>query len=127
MRPLTRRAGACSARATVGTALGGVNADANPDNDRLSFDTRFLPPDIDHSYSTGISFSDLKVPGVAVTADWQLTDAMHLKSISAYRELDWSSGGGADGAPIECAGETPHGSLVGGSLPGAPSTDSRGR
>jgi outer membrane receptor protein involved in Fe transport len=99
--PFNTTTGACSARATVGTALGGVNADANPDNDRLSFDSRFLPPDIDHSYSTGISFSELEEPGVAATADWQLTDAMHLKSISAYRELDWSSGGDTDGAPIE--------------------------
>lgn len=99
--PFNTTNGACSARATVGTALGGVNADGNPDNDRLSFDSRFLPPDIDHSYSTGISFSELEAPGVAVTADWQLTHAMHLKSISAYRELDWSSGGDADGAPIE--------------------------
>ena len=99
--PFNTTNGACSARATVGTALGGLNADANPDNDRLPFDSRFLPPDIDHSYSTGISFSKLEAPGAAVTADWQITDAMHLKSISAYRELDWSSGGDADGAPIE--------------------------
>ena len=85
----------------MGTALGGVNADANPDNDRLPYDSRFLHPDIDDSYSTGISFSELEEPGVAVTADWQLTEAMHLKSISAYRELDWSSGGDGDGAPFE--------------------------
>jgi len=80
--------------------LAGVNVDADPTNDRLPFDRRFLTGDIDKSYATGNSFSKLTNWGTGATVEVSLTDEMTLKSISAYRELDWQSGMDADGSPL---------------------------
>ncbi|HEX7742615.1 MAG TPA: TonB-dependent receptor plug domain-containing protein, partial [Sphingobium sp.] len=76
--------------------LASVNVDGNPNNDLLPFDNRFLTGDKDKSYATGNSFSRMSTWGVGGTLDWSLTPDITLKSITAYRQLNWKSGMDAD-------------------------------
>ncbi|MGN7931758.1 TonB-dependent receptor [Sphingopyxis sp. 22461] len=78
----------------------GVNADGNPDNDRLPYDDRFITGDKDTSYATGSNFSHMRSYGAAGTIEFDLSDSVTLKSITAYRELHWKAGLDADGSPI---------------------------
>ena len=80
--------------------VGGVNVDGNPTNNMLPYDSRFETGDIDTSYATGNSFSQLKNWGVAATAEFVLSDSMSLKSITAYRDLHWLVGMDLDGSPL---------------------------
>jgi iron complex outermembrane receptor protein len=81
-------------------SLAGVNVDADPNNDRLPYDSRFVSKDIDKSYATGNSFSNLVNWGTGLTVEHSLTDDVTLKSITAYRKLLWKSGTDADGSPL---------------------------
>ena len=87
-------------------ALGGVNVDANPNNNRLLYSDQFIIRDANgnidpnKTYATGNSFSKIKSWGLSATLDWSLTDDMNLKSISAYRKLHWSTGMDLDGSPM---------------------------
>jgi iron complex outermembrane receptor protein len=87
-------------RGVVGTAIGGVNADANPNNNRLSLGDWFIAPSKDTSYATGNSFSRIKNYGGTLILDWSLTDDLKLKSTTAYRKLDWASAMDGDSSPI---------------------------
>jgi iron complex outermembrane receptor protein len=78
----------------------GVNVDANPNNNRLPYDNRFVTNDKDTSYATGNNGSILKTYGGSATVDFDLTDAVSLKSITAYRELHWVSAQDLDGSPL---------------------------
>ncbi|HEY0959743.1 MAG TPA: TonB-dependent receptor, partial [Novosphingobium sp.] len=80
--------------------LASVNVDGNPNNNLLPYDNRFLTGDIDKSYATGNSFSDLSNWGLAGTLEWPIAPNVTLKSITAYRELHWKSGMDADGTPL---------------------------
>jgi iron complex outermembrane receptor protein len=97
----------CGARGTgIGTPgyappFFGVNVDADPNNDRSPYDNRFLTGDIDTTYATGNNFSKVKSWGAALTANYQLTDNMQLKSITAYRHLAWDTGMDLDASPLE--------------------------
>ncbi|MDB5690537.1 MAG: TonB-dependent receptor [Sphingomonas bacterium] len=79
----------------------GVNVDANPYNNRLPYDDRFVTGDIDRSYATGNSFSKMRVYGASGTVNFDLTDTVALKSITAYRELHWAAGVDLDSSPLE--------------------------
>ena len=78
---------------------GGVNFDADPTNDLIPLDGRFIVSDIDTSYATGPSFSDLETWGGAGTLEFDISDNITLKSITAYRELHWDAAMDLDGAP----------------------------
>lgn len=78
----------------------GVNADANPANNRLPYDNRFVTNDIDTSYANGNNYSKLKSYGGSGTIEFDLTDTLMLKSITAYRELHWNVGMDIDGSPL---------------------------
>src|SRR5690606_1684101 len=80
--------------------LASVNVDDDPFNDRLPYDARFLLDDPDLSYADGNSFSKLENWGVAGVLDVDLSNTMSLKSISAYRQMDWSVGMDLDGSPL---------------------------
>jgi iron complex outermembrane recepter protein len=80
--------------------LAGVNVDGNPDNNNLPYDARFQTGDIDTTYATGNSFSQLKNWGVAATLEFNLSDTMGIKSITAYRDLHWFTGMDLDGSPL---------------------------
>lgn len=88
-------------RTSVTSALGSVNVDADPGNNRLPYDNRFIAPNIDQTYANGLSFSKLRSWGLSGTADFNLSDHAALKSITAYRELKWSTGGDQDGSPLQ--------------------------
>lgn len=78
----------------------GVNVDGNPNNDRLPWDSRYLISDVDKSYATGNSYSRLRNWGVSSIVDFDLSDTVALKSITAYRALHWNAGLDADGSPL---------------------------
>jgi iron complex outermembrane receptor protein len=78
----------------------GVNADADPTNDRVPYDDRFLTGDIDRSYATGNNFSQLETYGGAATLSFDLSDSLQVKSITGYRELHWDVGMDLDGSPL---------------------------
>jgi outer membrane receptor protein involved in Fe transport len=80
--------------------LAGVNVDADPTNDRLPFDSRFVSKDIDKSYATGNSFSNMVNWGLGSTVEHSLSNDVSVKSITAYRKLLWKSGTDADGSPL---------------------------
>jgi iron complex outermembrane recepter protein len=78
----------------------GVNSDANPNNNRLPYDNRFVTNSLDTSYANGNNYSKLKTYGGSLTLDYDLTDNVALKSITAYRELHWNVGMDVDGSPL---------------------------
>jgi iron complex outermembrane recepter protein len=85
-------------------SLAGVNVDADRYNNRLPFDNRFVTNDIDTSYANGNNLSKLKNWGVAGTYEYDLNTSMVLKSITAYRELHWTSAMDLDGSPLNLLG-----------------------
>jgi iron complex outermembrane receptor protein len=54
---------------------------------------------IDTTYSPGPSFAKSDAYGGSITLDWALADSMKLKSISAWREINWNIGTDLDGLP----------------------------
>jgi outer membrane receptor protein involved in Fe transport len=96
----------CGARGTqyrpnlVLPGFGSVNVDADPNNDRIPYDGRFVSNDIDRSYATGPSFAKLKNFGFAGTLEGDISDTLTVKSITAYRGLDWRAGVDLDGSPL---------------------------
>lgn len=82
------------------TGLSGVNVDGNPSNDRLLWNNQFITNDPDLSYATGNNFSKLTNWGIGGTIDYDISDDIALKSITAYREGHWLSGIDADGSPL---------------------------
>ncbi|MEH3108014.1 MAG: TonB-dependent receptor [Sphingomonas fennica] len=78
----------------------GVNVDGNPNNNRLPYDNRFIAPGRDTTYATGNNFSRLRTYGGAGTIDYDLSDELSVKSITAYRELHWVAGTDLDNSPL---------------------------
>jgi iron complex outermembrane receptor protein len=75
----------------------------------IGWDERFLTDDIYSNYSryndplTGRivpNINDMEHWGVSATLEWQLTDAMRLKSISGYRRFWNRFGRDSDGSPL---------------------------
>ena len=89
-----------SNRAVVGTPLGGANTDATTANDRLVYGNQFVTGDIDTSYGTAANYSKLDAWGFSGTIDWEISDNLSLKSITAYRQQEASFGLDLDGSPI---------------------------
>ena len=81
----------CGARGTSAfpggllSPLTGVNVDANPNNDRLPWDGRFITGDPDRTYATGPSLNKLKAWGLAATAEFDVADGLSVRSITARR------------------------------------------
>jgi iron complex outermembrane recepter protein len=78
----------------------GVNTDANPNNNRLPYDNRFVTNNIDTSYANGNNYSKLQTYGGSLILDYDLSDTVALKSITGYRELHWNVGMDLDGSPL---------------------------
>jgi iron complex outermembrane receptor protein len=90
----------CGPRATVGSALAGVNVDGTNTNDRLLYNNQFLTKNIDTSYAAGSNFSLLTSWGVSGIADWDVASKVALKSITAYRKVGSKFGVDISGSPI---------------------------
>jgi hypothetical protein len=84
--------------------IGGVNVDADPNNNRLPYDDRFVTNSIDTSYATGINFSKMKAWAFRHrrlrTGRWLSAEIDHGLSIStgqpasmpmARRSTSWNS------------------------------------
>jgi len=68
--------------------------------ERTPYDNRFLTPGRTTNYGNAISGTALDSYGTTATVDWQLTDSIGLKSISAYRRLESVFGEDADMSPL---------------------------
>ncbi|MEI9965989.1 MAG: TonB-dependent receptor [Caulobacteraceae bacterium] len=82
-------------------ALGGVNVDGDPNNNRLPYDSRFETGNIDTTYSTGNSFDKMDNYGMSLTGEWTVAPETTIKSITAYRDLHWRAGMDLDGSPLD--------------------------
>ena len=82
------------------SGLAAVNADADPTNDRIPWDGRFVLADPDQSYATGPNFNKLRAWGAAATFEYELSENVTIKSITAYRSSAWASGSDLDGSPL---------------------------
>lgn len=80
--------------------LGSVNVDADPTNNRLPYDGRWVNTDIDETYADGNNFSDLQQGGVALDLNLEVSDAIALRSISSYRKVDFAAGVDLDNSPL---------------------------
>jgi len=86
--------GMCSIpRGTVGTSLADVS------DTRLPFGDHFVTGDIDKTYAAGSNFSDVETYGFSGTLDWDFSDAVSLKSITAWRKLESKFGTDTDASP----------------------------
>ena len=97
----TPLAAVCGPRVGPGTALAGVNVDADPSNNRLTVDDRFVTGDRDTTYGTGNNFSRLRNYGLNATVELDLGSAAQFKSITAYRAQRWNIGLDIDGTPVQ--------------------------
>lgn len=80
--------------------LGSVNVDDNPFNNRLPYDDRFITNDPDVSFANGNSFSKLRNYGFAGIFEYQMTENLSLRSITAFRDMHWQTGMDLDGSPL---------------------------
>ena len=80
--------------------LGSRNVDSNPNNDLLPYDSRFVNTDKDVSFADGNNFSKLKQYGLALNLDFDLSPDVVLRSISSYRDVDFSAGVDLDNSPL---------------------------
>ena len=84
----------------VGTSL--WQANLNPATTRLLYGPAVAQTgNIDTTYSTGPNFDKLDSGGASATVDWEWSDLQKLRSISAYRAMNWSSGEDEAGAPFD--------------------------
>ncbi len=90
----------CGPRLGPNTALGGVNTDANPANNRLPYDSRYITGDFDTTYGTGNNYSQLDNWGSAATIVYDIAEHIAMKSITAFRRQDWNVGTDPDGSPV---------------------------
>ena len=90
----------CGPRNTVGTPL--WQANLNPASTRLLYGPQVTNTgNIDTTYANGQNFDKLDSYGASLTADWTLSSALTLRSITGWRRLHWTSGLDADGSPID--------------------------
>ncbi|WP_353228233.1 TonB-dependent receptor [Novosphingobium sp.] len=82
--------------ALAGAGIAGPN---NP-NPLLPFDSRFITGNPDTSYATGNNYSKVRQYGITLTLEDQLTDNLQIKSISAFRNVDFNAGVDLDGSPL---------------------------
>ncbi len=86
--------GMCSIpRGTAGTSLASVQTT------RLPFGNHFITGDIDKTYAAGSNFSNVRTYGFGGTLDWKINDALSVKSITAYRNLQSKFGTDTDASP----------------------------
>jgi len=80
--------------------LASVNVDADPTNNVAPYDDRWVNNDIDESWATGNNFSKLEQYGIALDLEADLSDALTIRSISAFRKIDFSAGVDLDNSPL---------------------------
>jgi iron complex outermembrane receptor protein len=93
----------CGPRGPGLTSAGTTNG--NPGlasyNNRLPFGPQYITHNPDTSYGSGADFDNMTNYGIANTIDWNFSPQADLKSITAYRNMDWRVGIQADASPVE--------------------------
>jgi iron complex outermembrane receptor protein len=93
---------ACGPRGPGLSANGTTNG--NPgffgDSKRLPFGPQYILKNPDLSYGTGPDYDIMTNYGIANTIDWNLAPWADLKSITAYRAMDWNVGLDPDASPV---------------------------
>ncbi len=82
----------------VGLAGLGLPGSTSP---RLPYDNRFVTNNIDTTYANGNNYSKIKQHGLSLTLEKDFSDSFQVKSITAYRQVDFNAGVDLDGAPLE--------------------------
>lgn len=67
---------------------------------RTPYDTRFLSGSRRVNYGNSVSGTYVDLDGASATLNWELTDAIAFKSITAWRELNSAFGEDADMSPV---------------------------
>jgi iron complex outermembrane recepter protein len=80
--------------------LGSRNVDADPNNNLLPYDSRWVNTNKDVSYADGNNFSKLKQWGLNLNLEFDVSDDVMLKSITAYRDIDFAAGVDLDNSPL---------------------------
>lgn len=80
--------------------IGSRNVDGDPNNNLLPYDGRWVNADKDVSFADGNNFSKLKQYGLALNLEFDVSDAVTLRSISSYRDVDFSAGVDLDNSPL---------------------------
>ncbi len=80
--------------------LASRNVDGDPFNNLLPYDNRWVNTDKDVTYANGNNFSKLKQWGLGLNLEYDLTENIMLKSITAYREVDFKAGVDLDNSPL---------------------------
>lgn len=94
--PRTSVTGYNTLPALAGTGIAGPN---NP-NPALPYDNRFITGNPDTTYANGNNYSKIKQYGITLTLEDQVTDNLQIKSISAFRSVDFNAGVDLDGSPL---------------------------
>jgi len=92
----------CGPRGPGGKAPGLLNN--NPGlqgSNRLFWGPQYILKNVDQSYGVGPDFNHLDNFGGALTASWDVTPTLNLKSITGYRRLNWDVALSTDASPIE--------------------------
>jgi len=92
----------CGPRGPGGTAPGLINN--NPGlqgTNRLFWGPQYILKNIDQSYGTGPDFNHLDNWGGSLTASWDVTPTLNLKSITGYRRLNWDVALSTDASPVQ--------------------------
>lgn len=80
--------------------LASRNVDADPTNNLLPYDNRFVNTNKDISFADGNNFSKLKQGGVALVLEFDVSPDVLIKSISSYRKIDFAAGVDLDNSPL---------------------------
>jgi iron complex outermembrane receptor protein len=68
--------------------------------DTVRYNSNFITGDLRTSNATGPTGSQYDIFGTSLTAEWEVSDTVTFKSISAYRELETEFGRDADGSQL---------------------------
>lgn len=69
--------------------------------DPVPISTDFISSDPFTTFATGPNAATLDAGGVSMAIDWTLSEAVSLKSITAYRKMDGAFGRDGDGSPAD--------------------------
>jgi iron complex outermembrane receptor protein len=92
----------CGPRGPGGTGPGLLNK--NPGiqgTNRFFWGPQYILKNIDQTYATAPDFNHLDNFGGALTASWDVSPTLNLKSITGYRRLNWDVALATDASPVQ--------------------------
>ncbi len=92
----------CGPRGPGGTGPGLLNS--NPGiqgTHRLFWGPQYILSNPDETYATAPDFNHLDTFGGSLTASWEISPEINLKSITGYRRLNWDVALATDASPVE--------------------------